>query len=562
MRGARVILMSRRILSLLLLLGAAGCNCSSAATSGLTAELSITCVAMPDASSPQCVDIDFGNVQVGGSAERKLALSNHGRGRLIVSDSGWAPQSPALIGTTLGAELTGGGAATITLTFAPQAVGAVDSVWFVASNAKGKPRVEIRIHGVGVGPAQAQVSPNSIDFGNVTVNTTANKTITVQNNDTVPIEVTAATLTAGASVFAVTLPTDASIQPGATLELTAGFTPTEAGTWTGSAEIRVIRFDTPSATPATFPVALAGRSLPIIEVDPTSLVFGNHTQGSHTQGTVTIKNVGVAPLLVQTIALSADTSATYTLVSPVPSGVTLAPNDSVVTSVAYAPVQATTVMVDTGAILIGSSDPATPMVTVPITGQCTNCVGPPPNSCSMARTCDCGVQSTCAAGGSCVPARRVFVAKTMTNGNLGGTSGADQLCNRYATDAVLGGTWKAFVADSTSAPASRFTTAAVPYALLDGTLVANDWSGFTSGSLLHGISTDECGGDIGNAEVWTGLSSPSATSGSSQCNDFQSGSSSASYAYVGLTSGTSYSWYNVYLQYCDRTNVRLYCVEQ
>jgi hypothetical protein len=184
------------------------------------------------------------------------------------------------------------------------------------------------------------------------------------------------------------------------------------------------------------------------------------------------------------------------------------------------------------------------------------------SACMMTQTCKCGPQTTCA-GPACIPARRVFVSQAMTNGNLGGIAGADALCNSYATAAQLGGTWKAFIGDSTTAPATwTAPPATVPFALIDGTIVAADWGALLSGTLQHGIDEDECQTSVGEfSEVWTGLSSPSNTTGTG-CNDFMSAANTAPYADVGLTGRTDSSWCDVYLDYCDRTNVRLYCIEQ
>lgn len=93
--------------------------------------------------------------------------------------------------------------------------------------------------------------------------------------------------------------------------------------------------------------------------------------------------------------------------------------------------------------------------------------------------------------------KRVFVTSTTYNGNLGGLSGADQKCQDRASAASLGGTWKAWLSSGNTAtqtntsPALRFTKSTVPYKLLSGAVVANDWTDLTDGTIATSISETE-----------------------------------------------------------------------
>jgi hypothetical protein len=159
------------------------------------------------------------------------------------------------------------------------------------------------------------------------------------------------------------------------------------------------------------------------------------------------------------------------------------------------------------------------------------------------------------------PFRRVFVSSTSSNANLGGVSGADARCQNLANAANLGGTWRAWVSSSTSSPSARFSKATVPYRLLDGTVIANDWNDLLSGSLRHAIDRDEKNTVTTGIEVWTATTSTGTYEGGG-CNGFTSGSSNAPIVAQGVTDRASGQWTYVYLQYCDRTNPRIYCFEQ
>jgi hypothetical protein len=44
-----------------------------------------------------------------------------------------------------------------------------------------------------------------------------------------------------------------------------------------------------------------------------------------------------------------------------------------------------------------------------------------------------------------------------------------------------------------SSPSVRFTRSAVPYRLIDGTLIANDWADLTDGTIAHDLDLTEIG---------------------------------------------------------------------
>jgi hypothetical protein len=162
---------------------------------------------------------------------------------------------------------------------------------------------------------------------------------------------------------------------------------------------------------------------------------------------------------------------------------------------------------------------------------------------------------------ACVAARRVFISSTPSTANLGGIAGADTKCQNLATAANLGGMWRAWVSSNASSPDTRFTKATVPYRLLDGTMVATNWNDLTNGSILHGIDRDEKNVLTSGTEVWTATTSDGNFQGGG-CNGFTSAADSAPTAAQGISDRTNGQWTNVYLQFCDRTNPRIYCFEQ
>jgi hypothetical protein len=106
----------------------------------------------------------------------------------------------------------------------------------------------------------------------------------------------------------------------------------------------------------------------------------------------------------------------------------------------------------------------------------------------------------CGAGGPC----RVFVTSTEYGGILGGLLGADAICQQLADGRKLGGTYKAWLSDSTASPSTRFVRSTGPYQLVDGTRIAANWTSLTDGSLRVPINLTESKNTVtGSDLVWT-----------------------------------------------------------
>ncbi|MEI9950156.1 MAG: hypothetical protein WDO74_14570 [Pseudomonadota bacterium] len=168
------------------------------------------------------------------------------------------------------------------------------------------------------------------------------------------------------------------------------------------------------------------------------------------------------------------------------------------------------------------------------------------------------------AGATCPPRKTVFITSTAFSSNFGGYLGADAICAAAASAANLTGTFLAWVSAGSVTPASRFTPSTVPYALVDGTIVANNWTGLISGALRHAISLNESGGPPpaatigGVCNVWTGTSS----SGSSQYGDCSSWSSTSSTGSAGNSTLANSAWSSQCSGGICGYSLGLYCFQQ
>jgi hypothetical protein len=91
------------------------------------------------------------------------------------------------------------------------------------------------------------------------------------------------------------------------------------------------------------------------------------------------------------------------------------------------------------------------------------------------------------------PTKTIFISSALYDGNLGGLAGADQKCQSLATAARLPGTYRAWLSSSTTSAASRLNHSKVPYVLVDGTRVADNWTDLTDNVLQHAITLTEKG---------------------------------------------------------------------
>ncbi len=113
----------------------------------------------------------------------------------------------------------------------------------------------------------------------------------------------------------------------------------------------------------------------------------------------------------------------------------------------------------------------------------------------------------------------VFVTSRTTDAGefrtdeLTGIPAADALCNHLALAATpplntSNGSYKAWLSDHATSPATTFTKASVPYVRPDGILIAKDWADLVDGTLEHPINRDENAHPVppGSA-VYTGTTS-------------------------------------------------------
>jgi len=151
--------------------------------------------------------------------------------------------------------------------------------------------------------------------------------------------------------------------------------------------------------------------------------------------------------------------------------------------------------------------------------------------------------------------KRVFITSTKQNAALGGLAGADAVCQARANAQSLGGTWKAWLSDSTTTAAQRLAHNSLPYILLNGSQVAANWAGLISGTIVNPINISETGSTVGGDGVWTATKVDGTFFGTDTCSNWTSTSGSGRYggspfSNAGWTDFNSFPCSSLFYLYC------------
>jgi hypothetical protein len=154
----------------------------------------------------------------------------------------------------------------------------------------------------------------------------------------------------------------------------------------------------------------------------------------------------------------------------------------------------------------------------------------------------------------------MFVSSTSYNGNLGGLSGADAICQGLADAESLGGTWKAVISSEAVNVKDRIAVTGAVYNLGNSLLALNSadmWDGSLGNAVLYdesglnvGAWGDVWAGSLNNGTKWTGWNCSSWSNGSSGASAYLGGSDQSSSGWIQTNSGTN----------CANTK-KLYCID-
>jgi len=174
----------------------------------------------------------------------------------------------------------------------------------------------------------------------------------------------------------------------------------------------------------------------------------------------------------------------------------------------------------------------------------------------------------CTSCGGSATEKVAFVTMSAQNGNMGGLSGADAICQAEADAVGLTGTYLAWLADNTGSPDSRFSTAikgTLPIVRTDGTTIANNWADLTDGSIDAQMNYSVYGAkkETNVSITWTNVANDGTLFNSSNtCVDWTS-NNNADNGQTGTSTGTTDWTERSFSPTRDcQTRYQIYCFEQ
>jgi hypothetical protein len=153
-----------------------------------------------------------------------------------------------------------------------------------------------------------------------------------------------------------------------------------------------------------------------------------------------------------------------------------------------------------------------------------------------------------------------FVTSTTYSGNLGGVSGADSICQGRANTAGLTGNYMAWLSQDGNTPLNTFFQAPYTYALVDRTIISNNWDDLSGSPPIPILNLDEFG-NVVTGGVWTNTDiNGDINNTSDDCNNWTNGTGAYSGGY-GVIGDTDSSWTTFGTVTSDNL-MHLYCFQQ
>jgi hypothetical protein len=239
------------------------------------------------------------------SPGQSFTIQNTGTTKLTIT-SITTTMDYAISSNTCGATLKAGKKCTVTLTFTPESVGTINGTVTIVDGDPTSPQT-VALSGTGTGLPVVSLSPKSLSFGSVLIeSTSASQTITLTNTGLGTLTFTGGnkagiTITGSdASDFSQTNNCGTSVAEGASCTVTVTFTPQESGTRTADVTF------TDNTSTGTQTASLKGiGSYPRVSLTPQTLNFGSVEVGSGSaKMTSTLTNSGKVTLTVSKVALS------------------------------------------------------------------------------------------------------------------------------------------------------------------------------------------------------------------------------------------------------------------
>jgi hypothetical protein len=305
--------------------------------------------------------LDFGSVTAGTSKTLTMTVTNTGITNITVSSASISSQYFSLSAPTLPVAVLAGQSIPVSFVFSPNAAGTFNATVSVVSNATNTPAT-FSLTGTGVASGLLAVNPGNEVFGSVTVGTQSSQTVTLTNNTTSTVSISAASVSGtGFTMSGIAPPLSLNAAQSTTFKVT--FAPQAAGSASGSVTI------TSNAPNSTLSMALSGTgaSVGALGANPTSLNFGTVPTGTSQGLSETVTNTGGSSVTISQVAAS----GTGFSVSGISTPATLAAGQSATFTVTFAPTSASSA---SGSVTV-TSNGSNPTLTISLSGTGSTTAG-------------------------------------------------------------------------------------------------------------------------------------------------------------------------------------------
>jgi hypothetical protein len=285
--------------------------------------------------------LSFGSLVVGQtSSTQTLTITSNGGQALDLNTLAITGVNPGDFAETdtchVPTVLQPGASCSVLITFSPSATGSRSAALTITSNAS-PPTQSAQLSGTGLPPAPAlTIVPGSLNFGSVTLGTSAPLNISVTNSGTAALHISSVVI-GGANIGDYSSSSPACNSPiavNSSCTVIATFTPLASGVRSAS----VLITDDAPGSPQT--VVLNGTGVavvPGVTFSPLVPSFPTITQGtSGVAQTLTVTNSGNAPLHVSSVALGGANAAEFSFTNNCTAPV--APASDCMISLAFSPV--------------------------------------------------------------------------------------------------------------------------------------------------------------------------------------------------------------------------------
>ncbi len=228
--------------------------------------------------------------------------------------------------------------------------------------------VAVEVRGGPTGPPVPDIAanPGSLSFGPVVTGESGSASVTVSNDGTGPLSVSATTLGgADASLFSIDAGGGAFVlTPGSSQDIDLSFSPSALGSFSATL---TIDSDDPDEPSLVVPLSGDGVSAPPpdITVNPTSVAFGSVVTGSSGSASVLVSNDGTGDLSVTATTLGGTDPSLFSIDAG-GGAFTLAPGANRLIDLSFSP---TALGSFSATLTIDSDDPDEPSVVVPLNGD-------------------------------------------------------------------------------------------------------------------------------------------------------------------------------------------------